>query len=103
MTSIRSHRLSCITTEFIDPFIVRWSRLLPTILFSIVFLPSPTLASIHRDVDSGNHYFAMVAAPQYMLQRMVLVLDLMAMDLHCLCKKVYGLQSVEIQVATSGP
>ena len=39
------------------PFIVSWSRLLPTILFSIVFLPSPTLASIRRDLDSGMHYF----------------------------------------------
>jgi hypothetical protein len=39
------------------PFIVTRSRLLPAILFSIVVLPSPTLASIRRDLDSGMHYF----------------------------------------------
>ena len=43
--------------KIMGSFIVIWSRLLPAILFSIVFLPSPTLASIRRDVDSGIHYF----------------------------------------------
>ena len=57
MTSIRSHRLSYIPIKIMGPFIVSWSRLLPTILFSIVFFPSPTLASIRRDLDSGMHYF----------------------------------------------
>ena len=39
------------------PHVLPLPRALFTILCGIVLLPSPALASIRRDVDSGIHYF----------------------------------------------